>query len=342
MLPAHRARRKLADSPGGSVPTTGPRRAVGPAARVGDATREPDRPALPIGRRRRDRIAETVERFTARRLGERPFRWRPVSLGSARPESLAQPLVDLPVDRHVAARSSSTATSDTSVDDLHSPADPSNPHWSPINSRMGWADAIGGEPAAGHLSFGGRHLEPKTAMTDTTVQSILATTAPRRRRARSPDPQETREWLDALDGVDRRRGRRGAPAELVPCDRRARGGRAAWHPRPRNNPYRQHDPGRPEAHSRDPRSRSGLRHYFAGTQMAMVGARHKRQQRTGRARRAFSSAATLYDARLQPLLARPTDRAAATRLLPGTLVSGVRARVSRKGASRRANSSTSP
>ncbi|MBV8579023.1 MAG: hypothetical protein JOZ86_00140, partial [Candidatus Eremiobacteraeota bacterium] len=38
-------------------------------------------------------------------------------------------------------------------------------------------------------------------MIDTSVQSILATDGAALKAGAQPGPQETREWLDALDGV---------------------------------------------------------------------------------------------------------------------------------------------
>ena len=109
------------------------------------------------------------------------------------------------------------------------------------------------------------------------------------------DPQETREWLDALDGVIESEGR-GRASELVRAIVERAATRGVRTPAAQTTPYvntiaaeeQAHFPGDPEIEER-------LRHLTRWNAMAMVVRANKDNSELGGHVATFSSAATLYD-----------------------------------------------
>jgi len=133
-------------------------------------------------------------------------------------------------------------------------------------------------------------------MIDTPIQSALATDGTAAAKAGAqPDPQETREWLDALDGVIEAEGRARA-SELVRAIVERAATRGVRTPAAQTTPYvntiaadqQAHFPGDHEIEER-------LRHFIRWNAMAMVVRAQKDHSELGGHVATFSSAATLYD-----------------------------------------------
>ncbi len=133
-------------------------------------------------------------------------------------------------------------------------------------------------------------------MLDTPIQSALATDGPAAAKAGAqPDPQETREWLDALDGVIEAEGRARA-SELVRAIVERAATRGVRTPAAQTTPYvntiavdqQAHFPGDHEIEER-------LRHFIRWNAMATVVRAQKDHSDLGGHVATFSSAATLYD-----------------------------------------------
>src|ERR1700736_986681 len=133
-------------------------------------------------------------------------------------------------------------------------------------------------------------------MIDTSIQSTLATGgAVTAKAGAQPDPQETREWLDALDGVIEAEGAARA-SELVRAIVERAATRGVRTPAAQTTPYvntisveeQAHFPGDHEIEER-------LRHYIRWNAMAMGVRANKDSRQLGGHVATFSSAATLYD-----------------------------------------------
>ncbi len=133
-------------------------------------------------------------------------------------------------------------------------------------------------------------------MIDTSIEARLATNGAAAADAgAAPDPAETREWLDALDGVIDAEGRRRA-SELVQAVVEHAATRGIRTPAAQQTPYvntiapeqQAHFPGDDEIEAR-------LRHYVRWNAMAMVVRAQKDHSELGGHVATFSSAATLYD-----------------------------------------------
>jgi pyruvate dehydrogenase E1 component len=133
-------------------------------------------------------------------------------------------------------------------------------------------------------------------MIDTPIQSALATDGAAAAKAGvQPDPQETREWLDALDGVIEAEGA-GRASELVRAIVERAATRGVRTPAAQTTPYvntiavdqQAHFPGDHDIEER-------LRHFVRWNAMAMVVRANKDHSDLGGHVATFSSAAMLYD-----------------------------------------------
>ncbi len=133
-------------------------------------------------------------------------------------------------------------------------------------------------------------------MIDTSVQSILATNgAAAAKTGAQPDPQETREWLDALDGVIDAEGA-GRASELVRAIVERAATRGVRTPAAQTTPYVNTIPVDQQAHfPGDAEIEERLRHYVRWNAMAMVVRANKDHSELGGHVASFSSAATLYE-----------------------------------------------
>ncbi|HTD37070.1 MAG TPA: hypothetical protein VK669_06135, partial [Candidatus Limnocylindrales bacterium] len=131
-------------------------------------------------------------------------------------------------------------------------------------------------------------------MLETTPQTQSANgaaTAP----AVQPDPQETREWLDALDGVIEAEGAARA-SELVRAIVERAATRGVRTPAAQTTPYVNTIPVDQQAHfPGDPEIEERLRHYTRWNAMAMVVRANREASELGGHVATFSSAATLVD-----------------------------------------------
>ena len=131
-------------------------------------------------------------------------------------------------------------------------------------------------------------------MLETTPQTSSANgaaSAP----AVQPDPQETREWLDALDGVIDAEGA-GRASELVRAIVERAATRGVRTPAAQTTPYVNTIPVDQQAHfPGDPEIEERLRHYTRWNAMAMVVRANKDNSELGGHVASFSSSATLYD-----------------------------------------------
>jgi pyruvate dehydrogenase E1 component len=133
-------------------------------------------------------------------------------------------------------------------------------------------------------------------MIDTSIEAALATngTAAATSGAQ-PDPQETREWLEALDGVIESEGR-GRASELVRAVVEHAATRGIRTPAAQTTPYVNTIPVEAQAHfPGDDEIEARLRHYARWNAMAMVVRAQKGDSDLGGHVASFSSAATLYD-----------------------------------------------
>ncbi len=135
-------------------------------------------------------------------------------------------------------------------------------------------------------------------MIDTSTEAALSTNGTNgagASAAAQPDPQETREWLEALDGVIEAEGR-GRASELVQALVERAAARGVRTPSALTTPYvntipvdqQPHFPGDHDIEER-------LRHYIRWNAMAMVVRAQKDHSDLGGHVATFSSAATLYD-----------------------------------------------
>ena len=225
------------------------------------------------------------------------------------------------------------------------------PRQSPVRlrrkSRIGWHSAeIGGRSARPVARYHGRERSRpatrRTAMIDTSIEAALATERRRRResRAAQPDPQETREWLDALDGVIDAEGA-GRASELVRAIVERAATRGVRTPAAQTTPYVNTIsvdaagavPGRS-------RHRGAAAPLHSLERDGDGRAREQGPQRARRPRRDVLVGGDAVRRRLQPLLARAVARERRRpRLFPRPLVARrLRARVPRRphhrGASR--------
>jgi pyruvate dehydrogenase E1 component len=122
-----------------------------------------------------------------------------------------------------------------------------------------------------------------------------ADAAPSAKPAVQPDPQETREWLDALDGVIDAEGA-GRASEIVRAIVERAATRGVRTPAAQTTPYVNTIPVEEQAHfPGDPEIEERLRHYIRWNAMAMVVRANKDHSDLGGHVASFSSAATLYD-----------------------------------------------
>ena len=129
-------------------------------------------------------------------------------------------------------------------------------------------------------------------MIDTSVAAANGAASP---VAAQPDPQETREWLDALDGVIENEGR-GRASELVRALVERAATRGVRTPAAQTTPYVNTIPPEAQAHfPGDLEIEERLRHYVRWNAMAMVVRAQKDHSELGGHVATFSSAATLYD-----------------------------------------------
>jgi pyruvate dehydrogenase E1 component len=132
-------------------------------------------------------------------------------------------------------------------------------------------------------------------MIDTPAQSPTAANGAASAPAPQPDPQETREWLDALDGVIEAEGPARA-SELVRAIVERAATRGVRTPAAQTTPYVNTIPVEQQAHfPGDPEIEERLRHYVRWNAMAMVVRANKDNSELGGHVATFSSAATLYD-----------------------------------------------
>jgi pyruvate dehydrogenase E1 component len=125
--------------------------------------------------------------------------------------------------------------------------------------------------------------------------------------AAQPDPQETHEWLDALDGVIESEGR-GRASELVQALVERAATRGVRTPAAQTTPYVNTialDQQAPFPGDHDIEER--LRHYIRWNAMAMVVRANKDNSELGGHVATFSSAATLYDIGFNHFWRGPTD-----------------------------------
>jgi pyruvate dehydrogenase E1 component len=132
-------------------------------------------------------------------------------------------------------------------------------------------------------------------MIDTSVQSILATNGAAAKTGAQSDPQETLEWLDALDGVIDAEGA-GRASELVRAMVERAATRGVRTPAAQTTPYVNTIPADQQAHfPGDPEIEERLRHYVRWNALAMVVRANKDNSDLGGHLASFSSSATLYD-----------------------------------------------
>ena len=132
-------------------------------------------------------------------------------------------------------------------------------------------------------------------MLETTPQITTAANGAASAPAVQPDPQETREWLDALDGVIEAEGAARA-SELVRAIVERAATRGVRTPAAQTTPYVNTIPVDEQAHfPGDPEIEERLRHYTRWNAMAMVVRANKDNSELGGHVATFSSAATLYD-----------------------------------------------
>ncbi|HEY0615568.1 MAG TPA: pyruvate dehydrogenase (acetyl-transferring), homodimeric type [Candidatus Elarobacter sp.] len=132
-------------------------------------------------------------------------------------------------------------------------------------------------------------------MIDTTAPTSPATNGAAAKPAAQPDPQETREWLDALDGVIEAEGAARA-SELVRAIVERAATRGVRTPAAQTTPYVNTIPAEQQApFPGDPEIEERLRHYIRWNAMAMVVRANKDNSELGGHVATFSSAATLYD-----------------------------------------------
>jgi pyruvate dehydrogenase E1 component len=131
-------------------------------------------------------------------------------------------------------------------------------------------------------------------MIDTSIEATLGTNGSARDGAQ-PDPQETREWLDALDGViDAEGGKRAS--ELVSSVVGHAATRGIRTPSAQTTPYVNTIPVEKQApFPGDDEIEARLRHYARWNAMAMVVRAQKDHSDLGGHVASFSSAAMLYD-----------------------------------------------
>src|ERR1700733_1439048 len=136
----------------------------------------------------------------------------------------------------------------------------------------------------------------RTAMIDTSTQSPPAADGAAAAKAGAqPDPQETREWLDALDGVIEAEGA-GRASELVRAIVERAATRGVRTPAAQTTPYVNTIPVEEQAHfPGDHEIEERLRHYIRWNAMAMVVRANKDNSELGGPVASFSSSATLYD-----------------------------------------------
>jgi pyruvate dehydrogenase E1 component len=132
-------------------------------------------------------------------------------------------------------------------------------------------------------------------MIDTPTPLSTADGAPNAKPGPQPDPQETREWLDALDGVIESEGA-GRASELVRAIVERAATRGVRTPAAQTTPYVNTIPVEEQAHfPGDPEIEERLRHYIRWNAMAMVVRANADHSDLGGHVASFSSAATLYD-----------------------------------------------
>jgi pyruvate dehydrogenase E1 component len=133
-------------------------------------------------------------------------------------------------------------------------------------------------------------------MIDTPIEAVLATNgAAAAASGAQPDPQETREWLDALDGVIEAEGR-GRASELVRAIVERAATRGVRTPAAQTTPYVNTIPVDAQApFPGDHEIEERLRHYVRWNAMAMVVRANKDTSDLGGHVASFSSSATLYD-----------------------------------------------
>ena len=131
-------------------------------------------------------------------------------------------------------------------------------------------------------------------MIDTPTQAALAGNGAAKGGV-APDPQETREWLDALDGVIDAEGA-GRASELVRAIVERAATRGVRTPAAQTTPYVNTISAEEQAHfPGDDSIESKIRHYVRWNAMAMVVRAQKDHSDLGGHVASFSSAATLYD-----------------------------------------------
>ena len=152
------------------------------------------------------------------------------------------------------------------------------------------------------------------------------------------DPEETAEWLEALDAVAASTtARQRAQHLLERAARRARAQRAARRcPSRRTTAVRQHDPAAPRGAPipGDPELEHRIRSLIRWNAMAMVLQANKESSELGGHIASYQSAATLYEVGFNHFWRAPTDGPRRRpRLHPGPLVAraSTRARSSRAG-----------
>ncbi|HTJ28289.1 MAG TPA: pyruvate dehydrogenase (acetyl-transferring), homodimeric type [Candidatus Limnocylindria bacterium] len=133
-------------------------------------------------------------------------------------------------------------------------------------------------------------------MIDTSIEAALATNGAAAASAGAqPDPQETREWLDALDGVIEAEGA-GRASELVRAIVERAATRGVRTPAAQTTPYVNTIPVDAQApFPGDHEIEERLRHYVRWNAMAMVVRAQKDHSDLGGHVASFSSSATLYD-----------------------------------------------
>src|SRR6202163_1464268 len=165
-----------------------------------------------------------------------------------------------------------------------------------MGPRRAWRKEAG----SGRATIVGPSPFRRTAMIETSSEAALATNgaaanAGAQPPVAQPDPQETREWLDALDGVIEAEGA-GRASELVRAIVERAATRGVRTPAAQTTPYvntiaveeQAHFPGDHDIEER-------LRHYIRWNAMAMVVRAQKDHSELGGHVATFSSAATLYD-----------------------------------------------
>jgi len=132
-------------------------------------------------------------------------------------------------------------------------------------------------------------------MIETPAPSTPAATDGTAKPAVEPDPQETREWLDALDGVIDTEGA-GRASQIVQAIVERAATRGVRTPAALTTPYVNTIPVEAQApFPGDPEIEERLRHYIRWNAMAMVVRANKDNSDLGGHVASFSSAATLYD-----------------------------------------------